>query len=238
MQHQQIRWNCTGKTGGSQSPNSGLTKRSICRKHPVIPTPAKYPLSRCAVFTLLAGAGLWWDLYSKSLAFSALGYARLPGDRQPISEPWFTWLWGDRVLFISTNFNYGALWGIGQGWSTAFALLSILAALGIAYWLFVHGAAHSLWLTVALGFVMAGTLGNLYDRLGLHGLRHFDGTPIRAVRDFIYFKIIEWPIFNFADSFLVTGAIMLVLHAFWIDTAEKKSGELSDRREVRQTPPS
>lgn len=182
----------------------------------------RYPRNRVLVFVLLAGLGLWWDLYSKWLAFNSLGFAQLPGDRQPSSGPWFSWLWGDNVLFISTNFNHGALWGIGQGWSLLFASLSMIAALAILYWLFVHGAAQSLWLTVALGLVMAGTLGNLYDRLGLHGLKTLDGLPIRAVRDFIYFKIIDWPIFNFADSFLVTGAIMLILHSFWHDMDMRK----------------
>lgn len=193
-----------------------------------MPASPRYPRSRWLVFALLAGFGLWWDLYSKWLAFDTLGYARVPGDRQPISEPWLTWLWGRNVLYISTNFNYGALWGFGQGWSLGFAALSMLAAVGITYWLFVHGAARSLWLTVALGLVMAGTLGNLYDRLGLHGLTTHDGTPIRAVRDFIYFKIIEWPIFNFADSFLVTGAIMLILHSFWHDLVERKQEPLAN----------
>jgi len=182
-----------------------------------------FPRSRYLVFSLFAGVGLWWDLYSKWWAFSVLGFAQLPGDAQPLSDPWLTWLWGPKVLFISTNFNYGALWGIGQGWSLVFAALSLLAAIAICYWLFVRGAASSLWLTVSLGLVMAGTLGNLYDRLGLHGLRRLDGTPIRAVRDFIYFKIIEWPIFNFADSFLVTGAIMLIVHSFCQDLAVRPS---------------
>ncbi|MFO1019507.1 MAG: signal peptidase II [Planctomycetales bacterium] len=72
-----------------------------------------------------------------------------------------------------------------------------------------------MWLTISLGFVMAGTLGNLFDCLGLHGLTDDRGAVICCVRDFIYFRIINWPIFNFADSFLVTGAIMLVLQAFW-----------------------
>lgn len=184
---------------------------------------SQYPRNRWVLFLLLAGLGFYWDLYSKKLAFDTLGYVRFPGDRQPMSEPWFTWLWGPNVLFLSTNFNYGALWGFGQGWSLLFAAFSVAAGVGITYWLFVHGAAKSLWLTTALGLVMAGTLGNLYDRLGFHGLRGANGQPICAVRDFIYFKIIEWPIFNFADSFLVMGAVMLVLHALWYDIAERKN---------------
>ena len=69
--------------------------------------------------------------------------------------------------------------------------------------------------SIETGFVTAGALGNLYDRLGLHGWRDEDGA-VYAVRDFLYFRFFEtfdWAIFNFADSFLVTGAIMLVLHS-------------------------
>src|SRR2546423_1759241 len=58
-------------------------------------------------------------------------------------------------------------------------------------------------LCAALGLILAGTLGNLYDRL------IFDG-----VRDFLYFHWFEWPVFNFADCCLVSGACLLLLQAF------------------------
>jgi signal peptidase II len=112
---------------------------------------------------------------------------------------------------------------MGQGQSHLFAGLSILAALGILYWLFIHKGATSWWLTIALSFVMAGVLGNLYDRVGLHGWRDAKGAPVHAVRDFLHFWFFEgtpahfdWAIFNFADTYLVTGAIMLVIQSlFW-----------------------
>jgi signal peptidase II len=185
----------------------------------------RIPLSRYIVFLALALGGGAWDLYSKWAVFKALGY---PGSA--------SWLWPDNwgwsglaaiVRFrLDTNFNEGALWGMGQGFAPLFAGLSIVAALGIVYWLFIHKGAICRWMTVALGFVMAGILGNLYDRLGLHGWRNAQHQPVYAVRDFLHFWFFEgtplqfhWATFNFADVFLVTGAIMLVVHALFLQPA-------------------
>ncbi|MDB5337642.1 MAG: Lipoprotein signal peptidase [Planctomycetaceae bacterium] len=179
------------------------------------------PILHYVVFFVLSINLLVWDLYSKWHVFSTLGFEH----RQ--SESWFVWLWGKDVFRLMTSFNHGALWGMGQGYSAVFAILSVVAALAVIYWLFLARGAQSLWLTVALAFVMAGTLGNLYDRLGLHGLRDdLTGQIQYAVRDFLYFQIIEWPIFNFADTFLVTGAIMLLIQSFQADAAAKRASEV------------
>ena len=110
-------------------------------------------------------------------------------------------------------------------------ILSVIAALGILYWLFYAGAARDWLLTVALGCVSAGIVGNLYDRLGLHGLKwpegypgHVAGEPMYAVRDWILVMIGRWPwpTFNMADSLLVCGAAMLVWHAFFCGSPAEK----------------
>jgi signal peptidase II len=185
------------------------------------------PLSRYVVFGVLSLGGVAWDLYTKWAVFAALG---CPGSAR--------WLWPDNwgwhgvatvIRFrLDTNFNYGALWGMGQGLAHVFAGLSVVAALGILYWLFIHKGAVCWWMTVALGFVMAGVLGNLYDRLGLHGWRDAQHQPIHAVRDFLHFWFFEgtplqfhWATFNFADTYLVTGAIMLVIQALFLQPADQ-----------------
>ena len=62
------------------------------------------------------------------------------------------------------------MFGLGQGMVWLFALLSIAAAVGVCWYLFVAGAARQWLFTVAFSGMMAGVLGNLYDRLGLPGL--------------------------------------------------------------------
>ncbi len=174
-------------------------------------------LSRILVFCALATVGLGLDLWTKSLLFDRLG---MPG-RQSVE-------WIVPGLFgFQTSLNEGALFGIGQGYAWLFAALSILAAGGVLVWLFVYRAAEDWMLAVALGCVMAGIFGNLYDRLGLHGLTWPEnhpaaGEPVYAVRDFILVMIgtWPWPTFNIADSLLVVGAGLLLGHAvFYSESA-------------------
>ncbi len=172
------------------------------------------PASRYIVFAIIAFGGLYADLSTKSAMFRWLG---MPG--QPGSTHWVV----PQVFAFQTSLNEGALFGLGLGMAKVFALLSVAAALAILWWLFVAGAAKQWLLTVALGGIMAGILGNLYDRIGMPGLiwnypnsLHKDGDPVFAVRDWILvmFGNWPWPNFNVADSLLVCGAALLVYQAF------------------------
>jgi signal peptidase II len=125
------------------------------------------------------------------------------------------WLW-EPFIGIETSHNPGALFGYGAGNSHWFALLSVVAAVGIVSWLSWGRAVRDRWLTVALGCVMAGVFGNLYDRLGLWHLPGTAAADRYNVRDWILFRYHDyvWPNFNIADSLLVCGAAILVVHAF------------------------
>jgi lipoprotein signal peptidase len=105
--------------------------------------------------------------------------------------------------------NHGALWGIGGGQKgTAngfFAGVSALAAVSILVWGLRRGPASEKWLSAALGLILGGTIGNLYDRLVFGG-----------VRDFLHFTYVEFPVFNIADSCLVVGACLLLLQALFV----------------------
>lgn len=162
------------------------------------PEPARVGPGRWILFWGIALGGMAFDLVTKSVIFERIG----PPPSRPVTVV-------NNVLELHTSYNPGALWGLGRSMphsSLFFAALSILAAVAICYWLFVRKAAADWRLTAALGLIMAGALGNCYDRLFLG-----------HVRDFVHFHVdpigFDCAIFNFADNMLVAGAVILMLLA-------------------------
>jgi signal peptidase II len=190
------------------------------------------PKSRIIVFALIAAAGCALDLWTKDWIFDRLG---MPGQAAPIV------LWPG-VFSLTTSLNEGALFGLGQGMTFVFAGLSIVAAVGIIYWLFAMGAARDWVLAISLAAIMGGIFGNLYDRLGFPGLtwnypEERIGEPVYAVRDWLHFRLesangdilFDWPVFNIADSLLVTGSILLVLYGLKNPTATSVGADTRGR---------
>jgi signal peptidase II len=154
-------------------------------------------IGRWIVFWGIALGGASFDLITKSIIFATVPP---PPKVVPIVP---------NILEIHRSQNTGALWGIGAGLphsSQIFAGLSVIAAMVICYWLFYLRAAENLVLTIALGLIMAGAIGNCYDRVMLG-----------YVRDFVHFHVdainFDCAIFNFADNMLIAGALTLVLYA-------------------------
>src|SRR5205085_6137333 len=117
--------------------------------------------------------------------------------------------------------NRGALfgWGNGRGdgddLNILFAAVSLLAAVGITYWSLRPATRRDRILSGALGLILAGTMGNFYDRVVFSG-----------VRDFLHwYRFYDWPVFNIADCCLVCGAGLLLAHAFL--TVEEAADETS-----------
>ena len=115
----------------------------------------------------------------------------------------------DGLLNITYVRNTGVAFGIFDPVqsplkSTILALLSVAAVIGvIVYSLRTSPTQRSL--QVALSLILAGALGNLYDRV-LYGY----------VIDFIevYFRDYRWPSFNVADSAITCGVALLALEIF------------------------
>ena len=184
----------------------------------------------CAIclFVGIACTGLAADLLTKHWVFQVLG---LPGEYKRDTEPELKavyWIWQDVVGF-QTSLNPGGLFGFLGGQAMILITLSLIFLAGIMVCLLLW-AWRSLLFTVILGMITAGICGNLYDRLGWHGLVYPEwhdkaGDPIFAVRDWILCMIgtFPWPNFNIADSLLVCSVILLLLH--WL---------LWEKKEVRE----
>ena len=68
-------------------------------------------------------------------------------------------------------------------------------------------------LLFALSFILAGALGNLWDRLTL-------GYVVDFIE--VHYQDLYWPAFNIADSSITIGAILLIIDTLLIDQ-EKNS---------------
>lgn len=167
------------------------------------------PWHRYLLFLVLALGGCAADLWTKSWIFSW-------PELQPQGAAY--WLWEGHAGF-QLSLNRGALFGMGQGMVWLFALMSLVAGMAIPLWLFWGRAGHDRLLTAALGCVMGGVLGNLYDRLGLASFPEsprWEGAQF-AVRDWILWQWNDrwtWPNFNIADSLLVCGVALALFHVF------------------------
>ena len=140
-------------------------------------------------FALVAGCGLAADLWTKHLAFAKLGYG--PGSRHVLLIP--------DVLQLRTTLNPGAVFGVGPGLAPLFILIS-LVAIGFVVYVFMNTQRGQWVMHIALGLILAGAMGNLYDRAFNHG----------KVRDFILLHYWPW-IFNLADAMLCIGVPLLIV---------------------------
>ena len=174
------------------------------------------------VLWALALAGLCADQASKYSVFAWLARAEDPRCWLFQVTPGHGFALETRYAKVEADGSYtphvnqGALWGIGRehevlaNW--CFAVVSLAAAAWIIGWSLKPGAARDLGVCVALGLILAGTLGNLYDRVVFNG-----------VRDFLHWNyLFDWPVFNIADSCLVCGACLLLVQAFGRQPATKE----------------
>jgi signal peptidase II len=98
------------------------------------------------------------------------------------------------VFHITLIYNRGAAFGILKNQLALFVATAIIAIILIYFNL--RQAKEIRMQSVALSLILAGAIGNLIDRLFLG-----------HVVDFLDFRI--WPVFNFADSAITVGAILL-----------------------------
>lgn len=104
------------------------------------------------------------------------------------------------VFHLTLVLNNGAAFGLLQDRRQLFVSVSILCVAAILFYLWIRRSAGPL-ITVALGFILGGTLGNLFDRV-----------KYGYVIDFLDFRV--WPVFNLADSAISVGVALLAFSLF------------------------
>ena len=101
------------------------------------------------------------------------------------------------VLRFTHTTNTGAIFGIFSDQTLIMTIASFLGV-GILLYFYHSHAGSERFVRISLGLLLGGAVGNLVDRV-LMG----------RVTDFI--DVGAWPIFNLADSAIVTGIIILVV---------------------------
>lgn len=127
------------------------------------------------------------DQYTKSMAVEYLM------DKEP-----FVLIPG--VLELRYLENRGAAFGVLQDQKILLIIITVLVLFGIIYLLSVMpGQRKYTPLNILLVFVASGAVGNLIDRIA-------NGYVV----DFIYFSLIDFPIFNMADIYVTTSMILII----------------------------
>lgn len=152
------------------------------------------PVRRTWLFFLTAALALCADLVSKIVVVATIGPTD-PGVR----------LLGGAVYLVHAR-NSGAAFSLAAG---ATVVLTVISVVVIAVVIRVARRLTSSGWALALGLVLGGALGNLVDRLfraPSPGKGHVvDWISVLANDGHV------WPIFNLADSAIMTGGALAVL---------------------------
>jgi signal peptidase II len=112
----------------------------------------------------------------------------------------------DGWLQLRLHRNPGAAFSLATGSTWIFTIIATVVSAVIVR---VSRQLGSRWWAVALGLLLGGAMGNLVDRL-----TRSPGFARGHVVDFIEylrFPVIDFPIFNVADSCITTAAVLIAL---------------------------
>ncbi len=137
---------------------------------------------------LLIAALIVFDQFTKKLAVAKL-----------MNQPAFVLI--DGVLELDYLENRGVAFGMFQGQRIMILLVGVVFLAILLFFMFKMPAGKKYTvLHIILSFIIAGGIGNMIDRFRLE-----------YVIDFISFVLINFPIFNVADCYVVCGVIAMCI---------------------------
>lgn len=196
-----------------------------------------------ALLVAVVSVGLVADLGSKRWAFAVVAGDPIELEYESVVDGSYHLPWHEGLVAIAPDLldfrlvlNRGAVFGIGQGRQVAFVAFTILA-IGVAIAVFGWWTrSRAVLAHVAIALILAGGLGNLFDRV-----------YVGAVRDFLHMLPrrelplgLSWPggstevfpwVFNVADVELLAGMCLLLIH---VQLAERR--EKAESREAGAQP--
>ena len=143
-----------------------------------------------------------------------------PIDTQPLWEG---------VLHLTYVENTGAAFGMMKDSRWIFMITSTVAILGILgymiYRVYIKKSRMPWMEALSLSFIVGGGIGNMIDR-----------TLLGYVVDMIDFRLINFAVFNVADSFVCVGAGLMVLYLILEMVKESKAEKAKKAAETEATP--
>lgn len=136
-------------------------------------------------------------------------------------------LWEDVLHFTyaeNTGMAFSLFSAENERW--IFMLFSTVAIVGILVYLFFF-KPEGRWMQASLAMIVGGGIGNMIDRLLLG-----------YVVDFIDFTLIDFAIFNVADSFVCVGAGIMILCLILDikkEVAAERTGKSAQKREESES---
>lgn len=131
-----------------------------------------------------------------------------------------------KVLRLIYHENDGAAWGLFSGRASLLSFITLIASIVLVYFFFKLPSSKKYWpIRLIIIGIVAGAVGNnLLDRV-IHGY----------VIDFIYFELIDFPVFNVADMYITVGTAFFALLILFkykeedFDFMKKKDNEIKVR---------
>ena len=193
------------------------------------------------ILVSIVSIGLGVDLWTKRWSFETVAATPVYLDRDalldnrgfnPIPPHPGKVLVPPRLLNLQLVLNSGAVFGIGSH-QRGFFIIFTLVAVGVTIYIFgwhTRRRSHLAHLGVAL--ILAGALGNLWDRVMIGRVRDF--LHLFPGRDLPWG--LSWPgggpevfpwIFNIADVLLLTGMGLVLIHLHWSDRRQQREARRS-----------
>ena len=121
------------------------------------------------------------------------------------------------LLWFESTLNTGVAFSMFEGMQWLFIVIASVASILFIYLIVSKKWLESKFEKISVALVLAGTVGNLIDRIIFNG-----------VRDFIYLKFINFAIFNVADMAITIGAIMFCVAIVFFRKSKEEKRETND----------